>query len=226
MSKALFLAAAAAAAFVASSANADIIAQWTFETSIPTTAGPHTAEGGAFAASSFASGLHADAATIYSNPVGNGSAESFSSDKWAIGDYYQFTTSTVGYDSIAIMWDQARSSTGPVTFSLFGSTDGFATSTLLLSNYTVLQSGGTGAPGTWSSGTYLPAYTFPPVVVGPAFDNQASVSFRMVAQTAPGGSAGTNRIDNVTVEGRFIPAPSTSALLGLAGLVAGRRRRA
>jgi len=224
MSKVTFLAASAAAALAASTAGADVIAQWTFEVSVPTTAGPHVAEGGAMAMSSFASGVHADLATIYSNPVGNGSAEAFSSDKWAIGDYYQFTTDATLYQDLTISWDQARSSTGPVTFSLFGSTDGFTTSTLLLGSYTVLQSGGTGAPGTWSSGTYLPMYTFAPVAAGSAFDAQASVTFRMVAQTAPGGSAGTNRIDNVTIEGTLIPAPSSAALIALAGLVARRRR--
>lgn len=225
MSKTCFLAASAAAALFASAAGADVIAQWTFETSVPATSGPHAAEAGALAASSFASGFHADSGVAFSNPVGNGSAESFSSDRWAIGDYYQFTTSTTNYTGITIGWDQARSSTGPMTFSLFASTDGFATSTLL-STYTVLQSGGTGAPGTWGSGTYLPAYTFAPIAAGGAFANQASVTFRMVNQSTPGGTGGTNRIDNVIVEGSFVPAPSSVALMGLAGLVAGRRRRA
>src|SRR5690349_21798851 len=76
--------------------QAVLIADWTFETSVPTTAGPYVAEGGVNAATSFASGLHAGA-SVYSNPAGAGSAESFSSTAWAIGDYYQFTSSTIGY---------------------------------------------------------------------------------------------------------------------------------
>lgn len=217
MSKAMFLAASAAAAAIASSASADVIAQWTFESSVPTTAGPHAAEGGLLAASSFATGFHATS-TTYSNPVGNGSAESFSSNGWSVGDYYQFTTSSTGYDSITIKWDQTRSGTGPSAFALFASADSFATSTLL-STYTVDEV-------TWSSGTYQPGSSFAPVAAGAGFANQATLSFRLVAQAAPGASGGTNRIDNIVIEGTAVPAPASAALVGLAGLVAARRRRA
>ncbi|MCC6679255.1 MAG: PEP-CTERM sorting domain-containing protein [Phycisphaerales bacterium] len=227
MSRTVFLAASAAALFAASTVSADVIAQWTFETSVPVTAGPHAAEGGALAASSFASGFHGDLTTIYSNPVGNGSAESFSSDKWAIGDYYQFSTSTSNYTGITITWDQTRSNTGPATFDLIASTDGFATSTVLLADYVVLPNGGTGTTGAWSStGAPKLEYRFGPVAGGAGLDSQATVSFRMVNKVTPGGTAGTNRVDNVTIEGTFVPAPSSAALIGLAGLVASRRRRA
>src|SRR5262249_6268835 len=76
----------------AASAHAStVIADWTFETSQPTTAGPFNAEIG----SGQATGHHAGAA-VYSTPVGNGSAHSFSSTVWAVGDYYQFEVSTLG----------------------------------------------------------------------------------------------------------------------------------
>lgn len=218
MNKAMFLAASAAAAFVASTANADIIAQWTFETSVPATAGPFAAEGGTLAASSFASGFHVSSATVYSNPVGNGSNESFSSNNWTIDDYYQFSTSSTGYDTITITWDQTRSSTGPEMFALQVSSDNFTTFTTLVSSYSVGLT-------TWSSGTYQSASTFAPVAAGASFANQANLSFRLVAKSAASGAAGTNRVDNITIEGRVVPAPSAAALLGLAGLVAGRRRR-
>jgi len=39
------------------------------------------------------------------------------------------------------------------------------------------------------------------------------------------GGAGNYRFDMVTVSGTLIPAPAAAALLGLAGLMAGRRRR-
>src|SRR6266446_9928561 len=105
------MAAAAALALVflgATSAQAQI-AQWTFETSIPATAGPFAPEVG----SGSASGLHAGAA-VYSSPAGNGSAHSYSANTWAVGDYWQFQTSTLGFSGIALSWDQASSSTGPV----------------------------------------------------------------------------------------------------------------
>lgn len=218
MSKSMFVAASAAALMAASVASADVVAQWTFETSVPLTAGPHTAEAGALAASSFATGFHADSTVAFSNPVGNGSGESFSSDKWAVGDYYQFSTSSTNYTGITITWDQTRSATGPQTFGLFVSADGFATSTLL-STYTVAQV-------TWASGTYSPASTFAAVAAGAGFDNKATLSFRLVNQAAPGASGGTNRVDNIKIEGTFVPAPSSMALAGIAGLVAARRRRA
>src|SRR4051812_39869141 len=66
------LASAALVAFVP--AQADTLAQWTFETSVPTTAGPLAPEVGSGSALAFHIG-----ASTYSNPVGNGSNESFSS---------------------------------------------------------------------------------------------------------------------------------------------------
>ena len=122
-----FIAATLAALAVASVASGAVVANWTFETSIPTAAGPYAAEAGVNAASSFASGFHTSSATVYSNPAGNGSVESFSSNNWTTGDYYQFTTSTVGYQNITIQWDQTGSGTGPRDFGLFYSVDGGGT---------------------------------------------------------------------------------------------------
>ncbi len=208
-----------AALALAPAASADTLANWTFEVSIPTTAGPHSAEGGVNGGN--ATGYHADALAVYSNPAGNGSNESFSSNYWGIGDYYQFQTSSLGYQSITISWDQARSSTGPGTFDLEWSIDG-STWTTLVNDYAVLQSGGTGAPGTWSS-TPPPntIYSFGPTAAPATLDNQTTVYFRMANQVAPGGTGGTNRIDNIVIAG--VPEPASLLLLGL-GLLAIRRR--
>ncbi len=79
------LAIAALATIAGSATAATTLAQWTFETSLPLTSGPHAAEGGVNAGpSSPASGFHTSGATAYSNPVGNGSAESFSSNNWTL----------------------------------------------------------------------------------------------------------------------------------------------
>ncbi len=221
------VAALMALAGLAAFANADLIANWTFETSIPATAGPHSAEGGANAgAGSQASGFHA-AATVYSNPVGNGSAESFSSTAWSVGDYYQFTTSTVNYTGITIGWDQTASNTGPRDFNIQWSTDG-----LIFNNiggiYSVLANA-TPNP-VWNGTTGSPIYSF--TASGPAaLDNVGLIYIRLTnANTiaANGGTVaagGTNRVDNIVINGTFVPAPASAALLGLAGLAAGRRRR-
>src|SRR5690349_16652575 len=91
-----------------------VLSQWTFESSLPNltaTAGQWitnlTAESGV--APGIASGLHA-AAAAYSNPAGNGSAESFSVTAWAPGDFFQFVVATTGFQDISVSFDQTSSS--------------------------------------------------------------------------------------------------------------------
>ncbi len=212
---------------LAATANADILANWTFETSIPLTAGPFAAEAGIFAASSQASGSHVSGATAYSNPSGNGTVESFSSNNWAVGDYYQFTTTTTGYNTITITWDQTASNTGPRDFVLQSSTNG-STFTNIGVQYAVLANA---APNpVWAAATYQAIYTFGPTAGPATLDNLATVYFRLRMNStvsANGGAvatAGTNRVDSVVISGTRIPTPGSLALLGLAGLVARRRR--
>lgn len=218
----LILGATVATMAFGSASFGDVLANWTFETSVPflndsTSYGPFAAEAGVFAASSMASGVHSSALTDWSNPVGNGTGESFSSNNWNIGDYYEFTTSTVGYDTISITWDQTRSGTGPQFFDLYWSTDG-TNFTLLLDNYDVPAIN-------WSSTTPDATLTTSFSAAGPAaLDNQGTIWFRMTADSAAGGTAGSNRLDNVVISGN-IPAPGALALLGVAGLVGRRRRR-
>lgn len=218
------------AAFVAIAASANAgtpvdLALWTFETTIPTTAGPHLAEGGLFAATSNALGFHAGA-TAYSNPVGNGSVESFSSTNWLMGDYYQFTTSTLGYESIVLTFDQASSNTGPRDFVVQYSSDGVNFTDGL--QYQVLANA-TPNP-TWSSvGSRLSEYTTSASI---PVDNAAQLWVRLTNNStisANGGtvaSGGTNRVDNVQISGVLIPTPGAVGLFGVAGFVAARRRRA
>jgi hypothetical protein len=219
----LFAFAGAVALSMGMSAVAAPIAIWTFETSIPVTAGPLAPEVGAGAATA----LHASASTVYSNPSGNISAESYSSNFWAVGDYYQFQTSTVGYTGVDFSWDQTGSSTGPKDFKVQYSTDG---STFLdLTTYTVLLNG---APNpSWGVATGGPVYSFAPLS-GPAgiFDNQPTLYVRLTdnSTTAINGgtvaTGGTDRVDNVAFNG-IIPEPATAGALTAAGLMLLSRRR-
>jgi hypothetical protein len=226
---------AALAAAVSSIAHGAVIAQWTFNTAAPTgTSIPTgsdyiynitgTAEAGAQTAGSQLGFRHASSSAQATTPAGNGSQYSLSSTFWAAGDYYYFTVNTSNYTNVAISFDQARSATGPVTFFIDATTDGGNTYQLVKNDYDVLQSGGGGAPGTWATGTPRQAIYLVSSAASLA-DNQTSVTFRIIAKSNAGATNGTNRIDNVTVEGTFVPTPGSLALAGLGGLMAARRRR-
>lgn len=191
---------------------------WTFETSLPTTAGPHLAEIGI----GIASGFHASGATTYSNPVGNGSGESFSSNNWSIGDYYQVEFSSAGYQSLQISFDQTRSSTGPETFQFSYSLDG--------SNFTLLGEAYVVPVISWAfaapDATLESSFSFD-LISATVLNNQESVSIRLTASSSPSSTGGTNRIDNFFVTAAAIPEPSHYAALfaGVAGLGVMLRRR-
>src|SRR5205823_15131909 len=102
---------------------------------------------GVLAAGSSFTGLHASSLTVWSNPVGNGSAKSVSSDHWAVGDYYQFSFSTSGYSAISITWDQTGSNTGPRDFKVQYSTNGTTFTNASVTNSTYVLS-----TQAWSSG--------------------------------------------------------------------------
>lgn len=211
----------AAAGFSASAAT---ISQWTFETSVPTAAGSHIAEGGVSPGSAL--GSHAAPATAYSNPFGNGSTESFSANNWLVGDYWQFQVDTTGYEDISLDWDQTSSSTGPMNFKLQYSATGVGFTDF--ATYTVLENISANG-GVWSATTDRPNYSFSMDLsaVG-AIENTATVFFRLVdasttsANGATVAGAGASRIDNFTVTGEAIAHVPDSApgWLGLGAVVA------
>jgi len=178
----------------------ETLALWTFETSVPATAGPHTAEGGINGGN--ATNPHSSGGVTYSNFVGNGSAESFSSDKWSAGDYYQFTTSTSGYEDIFLTIHQTSSNSGPKNFKVQYSTDGSSFTDLSGGSYSI-------ANDSWSSSGSPKAesiYSFDLSSIS-SLDNKASIYIRLtqVGTTSVDGgtvaTGGTNRVDNVTITG-------------------------
>jgi predicted extracellular nuclease len=194
---------------VQSALAATTIAQWTFESpntpadapnvaTYPNSISPAVGAGNA-------GGVHATAGTDWTTPVGNGSADSFSSNEWLVGDYYQFTVSTSNYTDILVSWDQASSGTGPRDFKLAYSTDG-TNFTDFGSPYTVLANASPNP--VWNATTSSALYsTSRDLSAVTAVDNQANVYFRLIdisTVSASGGvvgTGGTNRVDNFTVSG-------------------------
>jgi MYXO-CTERM domain-containing protein len=223
------LTASAIAVALVSSADGAMIAGWSITTAFPTGTGNvptgntysvGAADQGDQTGGSSLSSYHVLAAATYTSPSGNGSQYSFSSNNWSIGDYYEARVSTSNYSNISVSWDQARSSTGPASFELIFSVDG-GQSWINAAAYTVLQSGGGGAPATWSSTTYNAIYTNNQALAGADNASELIIRFRSLAT---GAATGSNRIDNVVISGDMVPAPGAVALLAVAGLASRRRR--
>ena len=202
------------------------------------------ADNGLLSASSVASGLHTNAAT-YSAPAGDldptiaglfagasgpglpgsGAANaspsfrSFSANNWSVGDYWSFSTSTLGATGVSVAFDQAGSGTGPANFGLSYSINGGGFNAF--ASYSILQS-------TWNTTTAAPSSLL--FAGGGVFDNANSIVFRLTDLTTTAinagtvGTGGTDRVDNFTVVS-VVPEPTTLALVGLASLGLIMRRR-
>lgn len=236
MKRTIFPLLAAGLVTTASSQAATVLSSWTFETNTPadltdnTTSPSVVAESGVFTTGYVASGVHVSALTDWSTPTGNGSLNSFSTNNWAIGDYYQFSTSTVGYSEILLQFAQTSSSTGPGEFKVAYQVNGGGYTDF--ANYTVLPNQA-GAPGlgNWNGTTKITGYNYTFDLSSiTALDEATSVDFRLIVRTnadaAPPGTiaaAGTSRVDNVSIIA-VVPEPS-AAVLGSLGLLALVRRR-
>jgi len=225
--------AVATALLAATAAQAVTLVQWDFENTIPDKANSTTSPSvAAKTGTGTANGVHTSPATDWTTPIGNGSENSLSSQTWAVGDYYQFSFSTVGYKDLVLSFDQTSSSTGPGQFSLAYSSNG--TTFTPFADYSVLQNG-LAPNASWSSGTAVAAYGFSfDLSAVSSLDNQSNAVIRLISRStvaANGGvvqPGGTNRVDNFTVNVSAVPEPGTYAMLmaGLAtvGFVARRRR--
>ena len=219
--------------FTASLANASVvIADWTFEGPNTTSFGNNYTYGAADigTVASSASEHHASASTTWSFSVGNGSLQGLDSTRWAVNDYYQFTVSTAGYNSISISFDQMGSSTGPGKFIFEYSTDG-STFSSFGGDYTVKSPG-------WNSSSSTTLSTFTENLTSiSGLNNNSAVVFRLVDDSTisegNGGvtTVGTSRLDNFIVNGiSVVPEPaewgliSAVGLLGICGLREWRQR--
>jgi DNA/RNA endonuclease G (NUC1) len=179
------------------------LANWTFETSSPSSSGPYVPESGTQTATAEARCVHASSSTVYAANQGNGSGKSFWANTWAVGDYFEFRISTVGVSGIQLSFDQTSSGGGPRDFKISYSTNG-GSSFLDLRTYAVPVSSGAAIvwyPDPVNSASSL---SFDLSSFG-ALNNQPSLILRLVCASSTsliGGSlssSGSSRVDNVRV---------------------------
>ena len=219
------------------SAKADVLADWTFQSALSTNniigsgLTPSGTQSGIQAdiGTGTASASHATTTSAWSIPAGNGSTNSWSVNNWSANDYFQFQVSTLTFQNINISFDQTSSGTGPRDFGLFYSTDG-TTFTQFGANYTILPNG-TAPNAAWNATTGSPAYSYSFDLSSiTALNNSTADYFRLVDQSTVSanggtvGTGGTDRVDNFTVS--TVPEPATLALtgMGLMALFALRRK--
>ncbi|GMV24457.1 MAG: hypothetical protein AMXMBFR58_04880 [Phycisphaerae bacterium] len=215
----------AALALVAGSATAATVSQWDL------TGAPGDQ---AFTAGTAAANVSATNITRGAGLGVSAAGNSFSSLGWTqqATDYISFGFSVdAGYQvNLENLYIGTRSSgTGPGTLGLYSSLDGF-TAPLT----TFVQVGTNGGAGTGFVNSVVDLSALPNI--------SGTIEFRVIqigTQAANGGATtsanGTFRLTayfvnatfdrNLQFTGEVIPAPASIALVGLAGLVAGRRRR-
>jgi hypothetical protein len=219
----ILLAAASLAICAAPQVQAATIAQWDIEGVTTPPDATNAVAGLAVLASTGTgtlSGVHANNQSDWTTPSGPASANSYSANTWTPGDFYHFTTSSLGFENLTVSFDATGSNTGPRDFEIAYSTDGITYTPF--ATYALINA-------SWSADVAFvnPAaahfdFDFSSI---PVLDNAPVASFRLmqVGTVSIGGgtvaTAGTSRIDNITVAGSpIIPEPRTFTLAGL-GLI-------
>jgi hypothetical protein len=132
------------------------------------------------------------------------------------GGSLTFSVSTLNYTNIVFSFAAQRTATGGANATVQYSLNGSSFTNL----GTIIP--GASSPGFAGASIITSDYFF--MFSNAALAGKANVFFRIVVAGASSAS-GNHRYDNLAVQGDLIPAPGAFALLGLGGLIAGRRRR-
>ena len=210
----------------ATSANADVIAGWSFDNATIAVTGASitgiASDSGAISAT--AGGTHAAATTVYSSPSGNGSLKAFSSNTWAIGDFYEFDVNGAAYSNYNVAFDATGSNTGPRDFLLEYSTNN-GTSYTSAAAYSVTFAAFTTSAASTISGISL---SFPLTGVSGLTNIRLVDNSTLSVNGGTIGAAGTSRVDNVVISGTPAAAPepaSVGVVAAGAAFLLGRRRQ-
>lgn len=190
------------------------IAKWNFDSittsntggTVIISVGSGVADAGEHTTGSLFTATHASTATTWSNPAGNGSLKSVSSNNWKPGDYYQFKVDKTNYKDVIVKWDQNSSSTGPGSFRFQYSLNG--TSFKDFSTYSIPS----GISWSQSSSTQSTAFTADLSALV-AVDTAKIIYFRLRDSSNSSvtgdtvATGGSSRVDNFTV----IASSSTSS---------------
>lgn len=221
-----------AGAAIATSANAGLIAYFDFNDSQTGTGGSlGVLNAGGFSAQQGSGTLQTNIGVNTNNVTPNGTLGTFSGSTVNLlapsgsggalaiqngtnglnnGNWIQFKISTSGYASDLILtYASQRTGTGFNNQAISFSTDG--------SSFTAFTNV-SGLPSSFG----LQTVNFGAADVYGKADLYIRFTFTGGSTTS---AAGNNRIDNVQFNAEAVPAPGSVALLGLAGIVAGRRRR-
>jgi hypothetical protein len=215
-----FFTAACFAICAAPQIQAATIAQWDIEGLTTPPDATNAVAGPAVLASSGTgslSGVHANNGSDWTTPAGPASANSYSVNTWTAGDFYHFTTSSLGFENLTVSFDATGSATGPRDFQIAYSTDGVTYTPF--ATYALVNASWSADPAFVNPATAHFDFDFSSV---PSLDNAPIASFRLiqVGTTSIGGgtvgTGGTSRVDNITVSGTaLIPEPGTLTLAGL-----------
>lgn len=194
----------------------DLIARWNFESVTTTNTGTtpsfgsssQLADTGIYLGSTLVSAYHSNSLTTWSNPSGNGSSKSISSNFWSVGDYYQFNVSTIMHDNIKLVFEQTGSNTGPKDFKIQYSLDG--TTFTDITTYVVPYNTTSNISYGWSTTTIKQEsiLSFDLSSIADLIDKSV-VYIRLVNTStnaingATVGTGGTSRIDNFKLLGTY-----------------------